>query len=255
MNVRWAKQIQKITNINQNELGQFDCLQLPVDAVMGQNESDFLKKRSTLLEQGFCLEVFESPLPAGIQVTEQGFNTYLWTEYLHTALPRIAELGCKTLIWSDGEARILPIEGDVARLKEQFYQFIYLLCDISQRYGITVCLEPLDKQRTNFLNSIKETIDCISSIGSSNLALTIGLRSLVELSIDSKELVTYKNHIAHIHAENPSEAGTILSPRADDSYDYVSFFKTVKDISYSGVISLPSDADKTVLLHCKKLCR
>ena len=193
MNVRWAKRLQRTEDIKREELEGFDGVQLPVEAVMNQEDSAFLEKKNTLLSQGFSFEVFESPLPAGIQVTERGFNTYFWTEYLHTAVRRIAELGCKVIVWSDGRARILPLEGEVSTLKEQFYQFVFLLCDISKQYDITVCLEPLSERRTNFLNSLQETVECFSVIGSPNLALTIGLRSLVELSVDFKDLMAYKD--------------------------------------------------------------
>ena len=253
MNVRWAKRLQEIADIRQKDLGGFDGVQLPVDAVMKQEESAFLQEKNSLLSQGFSFEVFESPLPAGIQVTERGFNTYFWTEYLHTAVRRIAEFGCKTIVWSDGRARILPLEGEASTLKEQFYQLVFLLCDISKKYDITVCLEPLSERRTNFLNSFQETVECFSVIGSPNLAMAIGLRSLVELSVDFKDLLSYKDMIAHIHIENPTQLHEMASPRVADGYDYSPFFNAVREMQYTGALSLPSDADETALLYCKKL--
>jgi sugar phosphate isomerase/epimerase len=253
MNVRWAKRLRETVEVRQEDLEGFECIQLPVDAVMEREESAFLREKETLLSQGVSFEVFESPLPRGIQVTERGFNMYSWTEYLHTAIRRIAELGCKVLVWDDGRSRILPIEGEVATLKEQFYQLVFLLCEISARYHITICLEPLSERRTNFLNSLKETVDCFSLIGSPNLSLAIGLRSLVELSVNFTDLLSYKDSIAHIHVENPTQAHEMTSPRSTDEYDYAPFFNAVQGIQYSGVLSLPSDADETALLYCKKL--
>ena len=253
MSVRWAKQLREIVEVGQADFEGFDCIQLPVDAVMQQEESAFLRDKDTLLSQGVAFEVFEFPLPRGIQVTERGFNMYSWTEYLHTAVRRIAELGCKALVWSDGRSRVLPLEGEASTLKEQFYQLVFLLCEIAERYDITVCLEPLSDRRTNFLNSLQETIDCFSVIGSPNLSLTIGLRSLVELSVNVADLRIYKDSIAHIHIENPDHSHEITSPRVTDDYDYAAFFKAVREIHYAGVLSLPYDADETALLYCKKL--
>ena len=253
MNVRWAKRLRETVEVRQEDLEGFECIQLPVDAVMEREESAFLREKETLLSQGVSFEVFESPLPRGVQVTERGFNMYSWTEYLHTAIRRIAALGCKVLVWGDGRSRILPIEGEVSTLKEQFYQLVFLLCKISERYNITICLEPLSDRRTNFLNSLQETVDCFSLIGSPNLSLAIGLRSLVELSVNFTDLLIYKDSIAHIHVENPTQAHEMTSPRLTDGYDYSPFFNAVREIQYSGVLSLPSDADETALLYCKKL--
>ncbi len=253
MSVRWTKQLREIGDVGQGDLEGFDGIQLPVAAVMNREESVFRGEKDTLLAQGISFEVFESPLPAGIQVTERGFNTYFWTEYLHTAVRRIAELGCKALVWSDGRSRVLPLEGEASTLKEQFHQLVFLLCDISQRYDITVCLEPLSARRTNFLNSLQETVDCFAMIGSPNLALTIGLRSLVELSVDFTDLPIYKDSIAHIHVENPTQPHELTAPRAADGYDYAPFFKTLRDMQYAGVLSLPPDTDEAALRYCQKL--
>ena len=111
----------------------------------------------------------------------------------------------------------------------------------------------MSERRTNFLNSLQETVECFSVIGSPNLALTIGLRSLVELSVDFEDLITYKDSIAHIHVENPAQPYEMLSPRVADGYGYASFFNAVREMQYSGVLSLPPDADKTALLYCQKL--
>ena len=95
--------------------------------------------------------------------------------------------------------------------------------------------------------------DCFSLIGSPNLALTIGLRSLVELSVDFADLLSYKDSIAHIHVENPTQSHEMTSPRVTDGYNYAPFFSAVRDMQYAGVLSLPPDADETALLYCKKL--
>jgi sugar phosphate isomerase/epimerase len=252
MNVRWAKQQQEIDQVSQHDPLGFESIQLPVDAVMKGEESDFLREKEILLSKGVSFEVFESPLPAGIQVTEQGFNMYSWTEYLHTAIRRIAELGCKVLVWNDGKTRILPFEGEKSSSREQFQQFVFLLCDISKQYNITVCLEPLSERRTNYLNSLEEATKCFTAIGSSNLSLTIGLRSLVELSINFTDLLSYKDAIAHIHVENPINALEMKSPCSTDGYDYAPFFSALRELQFSGVLSLPPDANGATLQYCKE---
>lgn len=89
------------------------------------------------------------PLPADVRVTQKGFNIYVWMEHLKAAVHRMAELGCRKLVWSDGRARVLPVEGATAGFKEQVLQFLYMLCGVAANFDMTVLIEPLGPRRTN----------------------------------------------------------------------------------------------------------
>jgi hypothetical protein len=90
------------------------------------------------------------PLPAEVRVTQRGFNLYVWMEHMKKALQRLAGLGCRQLVWSNGRARILPDEGELPILKEQALQFLFLLCELAGNFDMTVLVEPLRPRRTNF---------------------------------------------------------------------------------------------------------
>ena len=252
MSIKWAKQLQQIDDIRQGNLEGIESVQLPVAVLMDKN-TDFTQIKETLLSQGVTFDVFNSPLPKGLQVTKLGFNLYSWQDYLNEAVRRVAEMGGKVLVWSDGEDRMLPIEGDRHHFKQQFYRMVYALCNISEQYDITVCLEPLSEERTNFLNSPEEVMQCFSKIGKENLSLSIGLRNLVEMSLNINDLVALKEAIRHIHIENPMFFDETRSPQPTDSFVYTSFFNIIKAMDYSGVISLPSDVDEASLQYCREL--
>ena len=97
-------------------------------------------------------------------MTENGFNLYVWTEYLKKAVHRLSELGCQKLVWNNGRARVLPMEGDTSEMKGQILQFIHMLCDLSGNYDITILIEPLGTRRTNYLNSMEEIKDFLPLI-------------------------------------------------------------------------------------------
>jgi sugar phosphate isomerase/epimerase len=267
MGIRWAKRIPGVFPTEPNaekrlikeikragEQG-FSIVQLPVECVADAIDTKFPEIKKRLEDTGLFFEVFYSPLPKEVRVTERGFNVYVWMEYLTTAIGRLAELGCKTLLWDDGKSRLLPLEGEVAGLKEQFNQFVFMLCGVAEKWGITVCLEPLSPRRTNFLTTLQETVDCVALIGKQNLAVSIGLRTLYELSEGGEtydECLAYKEYIAHLHVENPTQARVLTSPRPSDGFDYRSFFALVKQMGYEGIVTLPEDADMDSLQFCMK---
>ncbi len=156
MSILWGRQISELSRAAEARAQGFDFVQAVGSSVADLSDQAFRAEKARVADAGIPAAAFTVPLPAEARVTERGFNLYAWTEHLKRAVPRVAELGCRKLLWSDGRARVLPVEGNMAGLKEQVAQFLFLLCDIAANVGIAVLVEPLDPRRTNFLNSMKE---------------------------------------------------------------------------------------------------
>ncbi|MCX7026454.1 MAG: TIM barrel protein [Spirochaetes bacterium] len=246
MGIGWAKRISAADEIRHAKAQGFDAVEPALSALMEIDEAGVAAFREKLEEAELSCEVFESILPADVRVTERGFNIYSWTEYLRQALARASMLGCKTLVWGDGNARILPIEGETSILKEHFNQFLFMFCDVAEQHGITVCLEPLGPRRTNFLNSLSEVAGTIDSIGKPNLAIALSSADVVEIGIQDEEFIQYGERIIHAQVEKPRGL-------ADAGFDHLPFFASLKIIAYHGTIALSGSADGESLKRCKEL--
>lgn len=127
MSVRWSKLANDPASIMKAASDGFNCVELTVDQVANISDEQFVLKKNLLLQYDLIPEVCSSILPADVSVTEKGFNLYVWMEYLKKAIRRLSELGCKKLVWSNGRARVLPLEGDTGEMKEQVQQFLHML--------------------------------------------------------------------------------------------------------------------------------
>lgn len=252
MSIRWAKRILAADAAELAKEQGFSLVQMPLYQLADMSNDQFADLRNTVCALGLSCESFESPLPPGMKVTERGFNIYSWIEFMKKALDRASDMGCRTLVWGDAKARILPIEGETSILKEHFNQFLFMLCDIAGQHGITVCLEPFGPRRTNFLNSLKEVSETIDSIGRSNLAIAVSLTDILETGASLDELKSFQERIAHIHLENPEGQKVLLPPTPSDSYDYSVFFAALKDIGYRNIIALPPASDEHTLSFCRR---
>lgn len=258
MDIRWAKKIENSSEIAEAKAQGFDAVEPSLSALMELDEAGFADFGESLKATKLTCEVFVSILPADVRVTERGFNIYSWAEYLRLALARASKLGCRTLVWDDGNARILPTEGETSILKEHFNQFLFMLCDIGEQYGIRVCLEPLGPRRTNFLNSLPEVLEAMDSVGKPNLAMSLSSAALIEIDIPEEELLQFAKHIVHARIEKPrgrtasSSGGPIGAPPASD-FNCLPFFDSLKKIAYRGVIALPKGSDGDTLIACKGL--
>ncbi len=187
-------------------------------------------------------------------MTQKGFNFYVWMEHLKNAIHRMAELGCRKLVWSDGRARVLPVEGGIAGLKEQVLQFLYMLCGLAADFDMTVLVEPLGPRRTNFLNTMKEMSEFLPRVRKENLSSLISLRELEQIDLSLSDLAEYRQLIDHVQMDNPrSYDGARICPRQNDGYEYQPFVQALKEIRYAADISLPNDADSSALAYCRAL--
>jgi sugar phosphate isomerase/epimerase len=246
--------VSDLTQADRAAADGFDFVQAAADLAPGLSDDQVLRRKDLVRAGGPQFAVCGVPLPAGVRVTQVGFNLYHWTEHAKGALRRMADLGCRKLVWSEGRARVLPVEGEVAVLKEQALQFLFMLCEAAGAFGITVLVEPLGPRRANFLNSMKEVGELFSRVGKDNLSCAISLRELESIGLSLSRMHDHRQLIGHVQMENPQSAeGERRCPRPDDGQDYRPFLKELKAIGYTGLISLPDDADAAGLEFCRRL--
>ena len=175
-------------------------------------------------------------------------------EHLKRSVQRLADLGCRKLLWSDGRARVLPEEGELSGLKEQVLQFLFLLGEVAERHGMTVLVEPLGPRRTNFLNSMGEVGEFLPRVRRENLSSMISLRELEPIGLPPERLADHRHLIRYVQLENPqAREGARVCPRPSDGFDYRPFLRALKGMGYDGEIGLPGDADAAGLAYCREL--
>ena len=254
MAVRWGMMVESLSNVEEALKAGFDCVQPTASLILKLTDGEVKSQQRVVKDQGMAFEVCPVPLPADVRVTERGFNLYAWLEHLKKAIHRLSELGCRKLTWSDGRARLLPVEGDQTVAKEQTMQFLYMLCEVAAEWGIVVLVEPLGARRTNFLNTLQEFCSILPLVGKENLSAAISLRELSAIGLSIAAFPSYDRIIKHVHMENPLSSDRLrVSPRAGDGYEYGPFLRALRGIDYSGVISLPEQADQAALTYCKQI--
>ena len=252
MGVQWGKMVTDVSQVEQAASDGFDFVQPVKDLAVNLSKEQVLRQKAHIHNGSMAFKVCAVPLPADVRVTQKGFNIYVWMEHLKVAVHRMAELGCRKLVWSDGRARVLPVEGATAESKEQVLQFLYMLCGVAANFDMTVLIEPLGPRRTNFLNTMKETEDFLSRVRMENISALISLRELEQIGLSLSNLADYKQIIDHVQMDNPrSYDGARICPRQNDGYEYRSFVHALKEAGYSADISLPEDADAGGLEYCR----
>ncbi len=100
--------------------------------------------------------------------------------------------------------------------------------------GVTLCLEPLSPEETDFLNTADEAARMIAEIASPNFQLLLDVKAMSSEPTPITELIrTHASIVKHFHANDANKRG----PGFGDT-DFRPIFSALKEIGYDGWVSV-----------------
>lgn len=119
-----------------------------------------------------------------------------------------AAMGGRIMVWGSPQQRTLDPAWDPAAAEARTIDFFQRLSPHLAEAGVTVALEFLGPQETNFLNTAAETIALLEKIGSPNVRLHLDVKAMSSDSRPIPEIVRESlPWTAHFHANDPNLRG------------------------------------------------
>ena len=124
--------------------------------------------------------------------------------YIEKILRRAARIGIDTVVFGSGAARRIPHGMNRAEGVSCIREFLRTCNSYCERYGITLAIEPLNKQECNVLNTVAEGAEMVRSLQLPKIRLLADAYHMYceeeDLSILKKE----QDLLVHIHvSEQP----------------------------------------------------
>lgn len=160
-------------------------------------------------------------------------------KYLCTLIDQMATLDARVLsgpVYSYvGRAEAYPTSE-----KKRHWRAVVKNLKIVTRYaaahGKVVCVEPLNRFETDFLNTIEQGLKLIEDVGSPNLKLHLDtFHANIEEKHQGEAIRRAGKHLGHIHA-----CGADRGTPGNDHIDWKSIAAALKAIKYDGDITLES---------------
>ena len=219
----------------------YDFAELTVGALANLSEDEYDSVVQELRRSPIPVPIYNSFVPATVPLTGPDISQQTIETYLDKSMHRVADAGGDAIIFGSGAARKAPEGFPIEAAMEQIQTFLHM-CEIrAKSLGITVAIEPLNKQETNIINSVAEAAE---------LARTVGLPHIKILADSYHMFVENESYdvigeaapwLAHVHISDRDRIypGKLAgeSQTGAVGVDFNSFFGALKKVGYEGLIS------------------
>jgi sugar phosphate isomerase/epimerase len=176
---------------------------------------------------GMRAESFHRFLPATLRLVGDDLDVEVVQRYLERALARVATLGGQLAVFSGGKGRTIAEGFSRERAHEQFVAVLRRAGDLAAAQGITLVLEPLNRQETNFITSVAEGAEVVRAAAHPAVRLMADQYHMVMEDEPFDALVPVADLLGHVHV-----ADTGRFAPGTGQYDYGGFFGTLQRIGY-----------------------
>ena len=213
----------------------FDYLEPAGAAIAAMSMAEFERVRQQVLASRLRCRSFNS-LIRTMQVVGPEANLDAVSTYLNAALDRCRQLGARVVVWGSASSRNIPAGHSREQAWQEIKRFLQRAGDIAKSHELVIGIEPLRKQESNIINAGAEALRLVDEVKHPNVKMIIDYYHLRMENEDPDILVRARQHVVHLHFANPN--GRRWPKSVDDDPEYGRFFQLVKQIGYTGGLSI-----------------
>ena len=213
----------------------FDYLEPAAAAIAALSATEFERVRQQVLASRLRCRSFNS-LIRTMQVVGPEANLDAVSTYLNAALDRCRQLGARVVVWGSASSRNIPAGHSREQAWQEIKRFLQRAGDIAKSHELVIGIEPLRKQESNIINAGAEALRLVDEVKHPNVKMIIDYYHLRMENEDPDILVRAREHVVHLHFANPN--GRRWPKSVDDDPEYGRFFQLVKQIGYTGGLSI-----------------
>jgi sugar phosphate isomerase/epimerase len=216
------------------ELG-YDYAELPLAQMMDMPKPEFEETVKRIGDSGVSVEACNNFFPPRVRLTGADANLERILEYAEAACSRASAMGVKIIVLGSSGAKNIPPGFPYNEARAQLLALLSRLDPLVKSLGITVVMEPLNRQESNFITTAAEALALVREASLDNVKLLVDYYHLRMEHEDTAVIEDAGPDLRHIHIA--AKAGRLF-PAPDDGEDYAGFFGALRKAGYTGRISV-----------------
>ena len=178
--------------------------------------------------------------PGEMRLTGPDVNMKAILDYTKTAMQRAQKTGIKIFVLGSGGARRIHEGFSREEAKAQFVGLCKEIALLGEKYDVVVAIEPLRKEETNFINTVREGTEIAKEVNHPNLGV---LADFYHMACENEEvaaIVEARDWLKHCHIAEKE----IRSAPGVKGDDFIPYLSALKQINYKGAISMECRWDR-----------
>jgi len=174
--------------------------------------------------------------PTGLHITTPDDSVWRRTrDYLSSLLDLCSDLGGKVLVVGSPKQRNI-VEGQTK--EGAWKRAVELFCSVldkAGKLGVTLCIEPLSPEETNFINTVAEGLQMVREIDHANFRIHLDVKAMCSEPTPVPDIIrsVRAEDIGHFHVNDPNLHG----PGMGD-VDYGPIAEAIRDIGWDKWLSV-----------------
>jgi sugar phosphate isomerase/epimerase len=153
--------------------------------------------------------------------------------YLEKAFARVKALGGTLAVFGSGKSRAIPDAYPFRKGYAELVSATKRIGETASRYGITIAIEPLNREESNCINSLKEGAMLQAGAAMDNVGLLADLYHMLRENEPMDNIIAVKD-LSHTHIALLEGRGYPLVM----TKEVEAFFGALKTAGYSGTMSI-----------------
>jgi D-psicose/D-tagatose/L-ribulose 3-epimerase len=137
------------------ELG-YDYMELSLSHVAALTEAEFSVLCRRMEASGLACEACNNFFPRSVRLTGAQVDWAQVRAYTRRAVGRAAALGAQVIVFGSSAAKNMPPGFPVYIAWQQLVSVLHIAADEAGPLGITIAIEPINRQESNIVNSVAE---------------------------------------------------------------------------------------------------
>ena len=220
------------TKIAAAKAAGFDYVECGFSSFVHDSDEKLGAFRQALEENGLQAEAANCFIPGELPLIGSGYDPAAVRAYVEKGLARGTPLGLKKISLGSSYARRVP-EGmaytDAVRALARAIDEV--LAPACAQYGVTIAIEPLNKQECRTLNTLREGALLAAAVNRDNVKLLADLYHMERIGETGEDVRLMKGVLAHGHISQPfSDRGMKREfPTDPAAFDYTGFVQALAD--------------------------